>query len=164
MKFKIGQKVVHPLHGVGEVQKIEEKVILGNTSRFSVIDFNTNRLQIMVNLDQKTMIRKIASKNELEKAYDIMKKKCGKLPSRSSDRFNFNMKKIKSSDLNQMAEVIRDLSDLNRRKKLSRKELTLLKSARKIFCNEICEVDQVTEEEAEARIDNIVKEAIPVAE
>lgn len=158
MKYSIGQKVMHPLHGIGTVEKIEEKQILGQKNRFSVIDFATDRLKIMVNLDQKTnLIRSLIKRDEVTKILDYMKKNAANLPSRASERYNLNMKKIKSADIYQMAEVIRDLSDLHKTKKLSRKEQTLLKQARRIFSSEISFVRQISEEEAEALIDQIVK-------
>lgn len=161
-KYKIGQKVMHPLHGIGTVEEIEEKNILGQISRFSVIHFATDRLRIMVNLDQKTnLIRGLIQRDEISKILDYMKKSHSSLPARASERYNLNLKKIKSADIYKMAEVIRDLSDLNRQKKLSRKEQTMLKQAKKIFCSEVSYVHDITEEEAEALIDQTVKVQTP---
>ena len=120
LKFKIGQKVMHPLHGIGTVENIEEKSILGKTGKFSIISFSTERLKIMVNMDQKSsLIRSLISKDEVQEVFDVMKRQCNKLPTRSTERYNHNLKKIKSADIFQMAEVIRDLSELSKRKKLS---------------------------------------------
>ncbi|MFP4496678.1 MAG: CarD family transcriptional regulator [Vulcanimicrobiota bacterium] len=156
-KYQVGQKVMHPLHGIGTVEKIEEKKILGKTSKFSVINFTDDRLKIMVNLDQKSMIRGLTSRDEIKKVLDVMKNKSDDMPARSSERYNLNMKKIKSADVFQMAEVIRDLSELLHRKKLSRKEQTMLKAAKKIFCSEVSYVKKISEEEAETLIDDTVK-------
>lgn len=165
VKFKIGQRVVHPLHGIGTVEQIEEKNILGKTSRFSVIHFTNDRLKIMVNLDQDAnLIRTLISKEEVKKVMEVMKNKAANIPARSSERFTLNMKKIKSADIYQMAEVIRDLSDLNKKKKLSRKEQTMLKQAKKIFCSEVSYVGKISQEEAEALLDKTVKEHVLVGE
>ncbi len=150
---------MHPLHGIGTVEEIEEKNILGQTSRFSVIHFDKDRLRIMVNLDQKTnLIRGLIRRDEVNKILDYMKKSNASLPARASERYNLNLKKIKSADIYKMAEVIRDLTDLNRQKKLSRKEQTMLKQAKKIFCSEVSFVREISEEEAEALVDQTVKE------
>ena len=160
-KYKIGQKVMHPLHGIGTVEEIEEKSILGQTSRYSVIHFDKDRLRIMVNLDQKTnLIRGLIRRDEVNKILDYMKKSSASLPARASERYNLNLKKIKSADIYKMAEVIRDLTDLNRQKKLSRKEQTMLKQAKKIFCSEVSFVREITEEEAEALVDQTVRENV----
>jgi CarD family transcriptional regulator len=161
-KYLVGQKVMHPLHGIGTVETIEEKSILGQTSKFSVINFTTDRLKIMVNLDQKSMIRGLIRKDDVQRVFESMKRCSDEscIPARSSERFNLNMKKIKSADIFQMAEVIRDLSELNKRKKLSRKEQTLLKQAKKIFCSEVSYVNKITPEEAEALVEQKVEEAL----
>jgi CarD family transcriptional regulator len=161
-KYLVGQKVMHPLHGIGTVETIEEKSILGKTNKFSVINFTTDRLKIMVNLDQKSMIRGLISEDDVQKVFESFKKCTDEscIPARSSERFNLNMKKIKSSDIFQMAEVIRDLSELNKKKKLSRKEQTLLKQAKKIFCSEVSYVNNISPEEAEALVDQKVEEAL----
>jgi len=157
-KYKIGQKVLHPLHGIGTVETIEEKRILGKTGKFSVINFSNDRLKIMVNLDQKSMIRALTSNEDINKVFDHLKKNASNLPSRSSERYNLNMKKIKSSDIYQMAEVIRDLCDLNKRKKLSRKEASMLKQAKKIFCSEVSYVRKISEEDAEKMLEDLINE------
>lgn len=157
-KYKVGQKVMHPLHGIGTVETIEEKTILGKSTSFSVIHFVGDRLKIMVNLDQKMkLIRSLIKKDEVTKILDYMVESKTLLPSRASERYNLNLKKIKSADIYKMAEVIKDLSDLNRQKKLSRKEQTMLKQAKKIFCSEVSYVRDISEEEAEAMIDQTVK-------
>jgi CarD family transcriptional regulator len=158
--YYVGQKVMHPLHGIGEVETIEEKSILGQTNQFSVIHFTGDRLRIMVNLDQKTMIRNLISTDDVQNVFESMKEYTGNLPARSSERYNINMKKIKSADINQMAEVIKDLSELARKKKLSRKEQTLLRQAKKIFCCELSYVNRISAEEAEALVDSKVEEAL----
>lgn len=157
-KFKIGQKVMHPLHGIGEVQNIEEKNILGKTSRFSEIYFSNERLRIMVNIDSETsMIRNLITKEEVSKVFRFMKNVKNKLATRSSERYNINMKKIKSADIYKMAEVIKDLTDLKKIKKLSCKEESLLKQTKKILSSEVSFVKDIPQEEAELLIDQVVK-------
>jgi CarD family transcriptional regulator len=64
--FSIGEKVLHPLHGVGVVETIEEKAILEKLARFSTISFQGDRLKIMVNLDQgNNLIRHLVAADEI---------------------------------------------------------------------------------------------------
>ncbi|MCD4783867.1 MAG: hypothetical protein K8T10_08590 [Candidatus Eremiobacteraeota bacterium] len=157
--YEIGQKVIHPLHGIGTVKKIEEKEILGKIGRFSEIYFNNDRLKIMVNLElNKSLIRGLVSQDEIPKVFKYMKKCNNKLPLRSSERYNFNMKRIKSSDIYNLAAVIKDLSELKKSKKLSAKEESMLKQTRKILSSEVSFVKEISEEEAEKLIDQVVKE------
>ncbi|MCE1247466.1 MAG: hypothetical protein LWY06_12545 [Firmicutes bacterium] len=157
-KYSIGQKVMHPLHGIGTVESIEEKHVLGKTSRFSEIYFSSERLKLMVNLDSESnMIRSLISKDEIPNILKVMKNSNNDLSIRASERFNINMKKIKSADIYMMAEVVKDLSDLKKCKKLSCKEETMLKQTKKILSSELSYVSDMPQEEAEGMIEQMVK-------
>ncbi len=159
MMYKIGQKVIHPLHGVGVVEVVEEKMILGKVSQFAVISFQNDRLKIMVNLSQNnSLIRNLVGKEEVPKVLKFLKKCKSDLPVKSSERYNINLKKIKSADVYQVAEVIKDLSDLSQHKKLSPKELSMLKQTKKLLSTEFSYITEMTPEEIENMIDESCKE------
>src|SRR5437762_1755967 len=135
--FSVGEKVLHPLHGVGVVETIEEKTILEKIARFSTISFQNDRLKIMVNLDQgNNLIRHLVSHDEVPKVISFLRECKVNLAVKSSEHYNINLKKIKSGDPYQLAEVIRDLSDLSRVKKLSPKEAAMLKQTKKLLSTE----------------------------
>jgi CarD family transcriptional regulator len=157
--YNIGQKVIHPLHGVGVVERIEEKIILGKCSQFAVISFQNDRLKIMINLNQSnSLIRDLVGKEEVPKVLKFMKRCKSELPAKSSERYNINLKKIKSADIYQVAEVIKDLSDLSTIKKLSPKELSMLKQTKKLLSTEFSYITEMTPEEIEEMIDQSCRE------
>jgi|LSQX01.2.fsa_nt_gb CarD family transcriptional regulator len=152
--FTVGSKVIHPLHGLGTVEKIEEKTILGQLSKFACISFQNDRLKIMVNLEQRnSMIRPLVEASEIDQVMDHLRNCEGNLPTKSSERYNINLKKIKSCDIYQLAEVVRDLTGLSRQKKLSPKEQQMLKQSRKMLSVEFSYVTSRDEEEMEALVD-----------
>ena len=152
--FTVGSKVIHPLHGLGTVEKIEEKTILGQLSKFACISFQNDRLKIMVNLEQRnSMIRPLVEASEIDQVMDHLRNCEGNLPTKSSERYNINLKKIKSCDIYQLAEVVRDLTGLSRQKKLSPKEQQMLKQSRKMLSVDFCYVTSRDEEEMEALVD-----------
>ncbi len=152
--FTVGSKVIHPLHGLGTVEKVEEKTILGQLSKFACISFQNDRLKIMVNLEQRnSMIRSLVEASEIDKVMDHLRNCEGNLPTKSSERYNINLKKIKSCDIYQLAEVVRDLTGLSRQKKLSPKEQQMLKQSRKMLSVEFSYVTSRDEEEMEAIVD-----------
>ena len=158
MRFKVKQKVVHALYGVGTVEKIEEKNILGQTNLYAIITFKSDRLKIMVNLDEKNeMIRELIDKEEVPRILDFLKKCRSKLPTKSSDRFNINLNKIKSADIYKLVEVIKDLSHLSQEKKLTPKELNMLKQTRKMLCSEMSFVSDMPVEEIESLVEKYSK-------
>jgi CarD family transcriptional regulator len=152
--YTVGSKVIHPLHGMGTVEKVEEKTILGQMSKFACISFQNDRLKIMVNLEQRnSMIRPLVEASEIDRVMDHMRNCEGNLPTKSSERYNINLKKIKSCDIYQLAEVVRDLTGLSRQKKLSPKEQQMLKQSRKMLSIEFSYVTNRDEEEMEALVD-----------
>jgi len=157
--YTLGQKVIHPLHGVGVVELIEEKTILGKHNQFAVISFQNDRLKIMVNLSQSnTLIRNLVGKEEVPKVFKFLRRCKSELPIKSSERYNINLKKIKSADIYQVAEVIRDLTDLSQHKKLSPKELSMLKQTKKLLSTEFSYITEMTPEEIEEMIDRCCRE------
>lgn len=157
--FTVGSKVIHPLHGLGTVDSIEEKTILEQVSRFACISFQNDRLKIMVNLGQKnSMIRPLIAAEEIASVLSHLREQDGiSLPTRSSDRYNINLKRIKSCDIYQLAEVIRDLTGLSKNHKLSPKEQQMLKQARKTLAIEFSYVTGRVEDEMEAEIDEVCR-------
>jgi len=156
--FDAGQMVMHPLYGIGVVEKIEEKDILGKINKFSIISFQNDRLRIMVNMEQKNnLIRNLVEKEEIPKVLQFIKTSRSELPIKSSERYNINLKKIKSSDIYQLAGVIKDLSMLGKDKKLSPKELNMLKQSKKMLAMEFGYVSSISQEDAEMMIDGSCK-------
>lgn len=152
--YGIGKVVMHPLYGIGTVEKVEEKDILGKVNKFAIISFQNDRLKIMVNLEQKNnLIRNLIAKEEIPKVLDFLKFAKSELPVKSSERYNVNLKKIKSSDVYKLAEVIKDLSLLSREKKLTPKEMNMLKQSKKMLSMEFGYVSSIAQEDAEMMID-----------
>lgn len=153
--YSVGSKVIHALHGLGTVETIEEKDILGQIARFSVISFQNDRLKIMVNVDQRNnMIRPLTEASDVPKIMEYMSSFSCEMPSKSAERYAINLRKVKSADVFQLAEVVKDLMDLSRVKKLSPKELAMLKQARGILSSEMSQVLSKSAEEMELSIDN----------
>jgi CarD family transcriptional regulator len=155
MQLCVGATIVHSLHGVGHVETLEDKDILGKMTRFAVISFQEDRLKIMVNIDQRnSMLRALMTSEEVEVVMEHLKNHtCATVISKSTQRYNVNMQKIKSGDVNSLAEVVKELSGLLEEKRLTQKELTMLEQSRKILAAELSQVTQRSEEESLAWIE-----------
>lgn len=152
--YGVGSMVMHPLYGIGTVEKIEEKDILGKVNKFSIISFQNDKLKIMVNMEQKNnLIRNLIAREEIPRVLNFLKECKSDLPIKSSERYNVNLKKIKSSDVYQLAEVIKDLSLLGKEKKLSPKEVNMLKQSKKMLAMEFGYVSNISQEDAEMMIE-----------
>ncbi|MCL5036156.1 MAG: hypothetical protein M1269_03460 [Chloroflexi bacterium] len=153
-----GQKVVHALYGIGQIEQVEEKKILGTIAKYATISFQNDRLKILVNMDQKNeLLRELITKKDVPKIYRFLKNCKNILPVKSSDRYNVNLEKLKGADIYKLAEVIKDLAMLSREKKLTPKELSMLKQSKKMMSLEISYVTGKDEEEIESILDTTLK-------
>ncbi len=145
--FRVGSKVIHSLHGLGVVESIEEKEILGNVTRFAVLAFE--RLQIMANVDQKnSMVRPL-----VPQVLEFLKGASCELPSNYTKRYNLNLEKMKSGDVFQTCEVVKSLSVLGRNKKLGHKDQSMLEKARKVLAQELSYVTDCDVENMESVVE-----------
>jgi len=138
--FKVGDKVVYPGHGVGEVTAVIVKTIAGEEARFFEITVIESGMRIMVPVDQAggVGLRRIVDKQAIEKVYTILKQKRVKIDTQTwNRRFREYSQKLKSGSVFEIAEVLRDLSVLSNGKELSFGEKKMLDTARGLLVSEI---------------------------
>lgn len=160
-RFAIGQKVFHPFYGVGTiVGKVEEKKSEDHKHQLSTIEFSNRKLQITTCIDKESMIKRLINHEEVRELLGIISNKDEKAlseyPIRGVKRYGFARDKMKQGDIHQLAEVIRDLTCLNDRKKITTKECELLASAKDVFCQAISETEEIEMDEAR----DMLKEAL----
>lgn len=149
MHLEVACQVVHSLHGVGTVESLETKEVLGRETRFATISFQDDRLKIMVNLDQRnSMLRPLMNAPQVESILDYLRSHCNDaVITNSTHRYNLNLQKIKSGDVNSLCQVIKELSGLLEEKRLTQKEHSMLEQSRKILASELSSVKQRPQEE-----------------
>lgn len=156
--FTVGSKVIHPLHGLGVVESIENEMILGQDVSSACIVFDDNKLKIKINLSLKnSIIRPLIDEADIDKVIEYLKSQPGILPVRSSDRYALNMKKLKSGDIYQLAEIVRDLTAYSLDHKLPPKEAQILKQARHTIAAEFGYIKNQNEEIIDSDIDKICR-------
>lgn len=148
--FQIGDKIVYPMHGAGIIEAIEEKEILGTTRQYCVIRIISKDMQVMLPMDQlqNSGIRYIVDKGTLD---DILLEfqNGASDPSLSwKQRYTMNMEKMKNGNLQDSAEVVRDLLRRNKERALNASEKQMLDNARKMMISEVALVQNVSEHQA----------------
>jgi CarD family transcriptional regulator len=150
--FKVGSKVIHSLHGLGVVEAIEEKAILGAVTRFAGLSFD--RLKIMANVDQRnSMVRALIGVDQVAGVMEHLKRCETELPTNYTKRYNLNLEKVKSGDIRQLCEVIKSLTKMSRTKKLGHKDQSMLERARKVLAQELSYVTDCDAENMEQVIE-----------
>ncbi|MGI6751456.1 MAG: CarD family transcriptional regulator [Anaerovoracaceae bacterium] len=156
--FDIGDKIVYPMHGAGIIEKIEEKKILDETREYYIFRVLFGDMKIMIPIDSSSDIgvRPISTKEDLEDTLSVMGQASTEMSDNWNRRYRENMEKLKTGDLQEVAEVVRNLIRVDRVKKLSTGEKKMLSNAKQIFVSEMVLVRGITAEEAEEIIASIV--------
>ena len=137
--FNIGDKVVYPRHGAGVIEGIEEKAVLGEKSKYYVIRIALGDMSVMVPIDKMEAqgIRYITSKDRIADIYGILSGETSCMCKNWSKRYRDNDTKIKSGDVFEIAEIVKNLTSADREKKLSTGEKKMLESASRLLASEL---------------------------
>lgn len=109
--FKVGEKVVYPVHGAGVIESIEQQEVLGETRSYYVLKLSTGGLKVLVPVDgvEHAGLRSICSCTVLEEVRQILCADPGPWEDNWNRRYRTNMDKIKSGDIKEIAEVVLQL-------------------------------------------------------
>ena len=160
--YEIGAKIVYPMHGVGVIQKIEEKDILDKKRKYYIIElFHTNMtVMIPVEMSEKVGLRDVVPLDVIEEAYFILKSEATDLDEDWKIRYSNNHGKIKSGSFIELAEVVRNLFIRNQIKELSNSEKRLFENALKLMVDEIAYSQEIEKIEVEHVITEILEEGL----
>jgi CarD family transcriptional regulator len=148
--YGIGDHIIYPMHGVGRIEGIEEKIVQGHAHKYFVIKIATNNMQVLIpfeNIDS-SQIRPVADNLSMENVLDIYHHGESDRSLSWKQRFNINSGKLKSGKLQESAEVVRDLSRMQTEKNLNSSEKKMLDNAKKVLVSEIGIVKGITELQA----------------
>src|SRR5581483_7043419 len=159
--FRKGDTVVHPEHGAAVIEELKEREILGEKRKYLVLRVAYGDLTLMVPVDstEEVGLRQVVSKNEVKKVLNVLRQDESKMAANWSRRFKNNIEKLRSGDIYQVAEVVRNLSIRERERGLSAGEKRMIAKARQILISELTFATGGTEEKAEAMIDKVLEES-----
>jgi len=157
--FKIGDKVIYPNHGLGIVEKVEEKTILGTTCGFFHLRILSNETTVLVpvaNVDNVGLRRAITDE-EVERLFQLLGD--GKIDNHQNwkGRFKDNSDKMRTGSIYDMADVLKSLTFLAKSKSLSFREKRMLDRAKSLIISEISEVMQTTQQAIEDRVNEALE-------
>ncbi|MBF0360197.1 MAG: CarD family transcriptional regulator [Oligoflexia bacterium] len=136
--FTIGDFAVCPGHGVGQICDIEEKKIGNESQTFYIIKLSANGLKIMVPVENKVAIRKLANENEISTVFTLLSDHAVEVDTSTwNRRYREYMEKIKTGSLIEIADVLRSLFLLKDRKGLSFGERKMLNHCKELLVQEI---------------------------
>jgi len=157
--FEIGDKVIYPNHGLGIVERIEEKTILGTTCGFYHLRIVANDTTVLVpvsNVDGVGLRRAITD-DEVERLFGLLGD--GQIDNHQNwkGRFKDNSDKMRSGSIYEVADVLKNLTFLSKSKSLSFREKRMLDRAKFLIISEVSEVMRETAAEIEGRVDRALE-------
>jgi len=148
--FEIGDKAVYPGHGVGVIEKIENREISGSNKSFYVMRILDNGMTIMIPTDHTNVVglREVIPEVMVPKVFQILKEKDVSTYNQTwNRRYREYMEKINTGSIFEIAEVLRDLNILKNEKELSFGERKILDTAKNLLVKEIAVAKQTQENE-----------------
>ena len=153
--FNIGEKIVYPMHGAGTIDAIEEKNILVEKQNYYIIKM-PGEVKVMVPTDkaEEVGVRNVIGKDEAAKVMSVLGQNETEMSQNWNKRYRDNMDKMKSGDIYEVADVVRNLSFKQKEKGLSTGEKKMLNNAKQILVSELVLAEHASQEEVEQLVEN----------
>ena len=153
--YSVGDKVVYPMHGAGVIDSIEEKEILGEKQSYYILKMPGEvKVMVPISTAEQHGIRNVIDKTEAEKVINVLEQDETEMEKNWNKRYRDNMDKMKSGDIYEIADVVRNLSFKQKEKGLSTGEKKMLHNAKQILVSELVLAEHATQDEVEELVDN----------
>ena len=156
--YKVGDKVVYPHHGAGTVVKKEVREVLGAKREYMTIQIAHNDMVVNVPTEnaERVGLRRVISEEMVNKVVKALSGSGTQMPKNWNRRFKHNRDKMKTGDIFELAEVVRNLSLRDHEKGLSTGEKQMFVKAKKILASELMYAKQMDEDQAAVWLDDIL--------
>lgn len=162
MTFKVGQKVVYPNHGVSLVEKIEPGQIDGVAQVYYHLKLLGNNSRVMVPKTNLELVglRPLCQQREVRALFDILED--GNIDTYKDwkGRYKQNLDKMKTGQLVEVAEVLKNLRLVSQRKSLSFREKKMYERAKYFIVSEVAHVKNITERDAEDLVERALSSSL----
>ncbi len=159
--FKVDDEVVYPHHGAGLVLKKEVKKVFGEEREYLTIKILHNEMTVMVPCENAHLagLRRVIDEETVKKVLAVLSAQVSEMPKNWNRRFKHNRDKIKTGDIYELAEVVRNLAIREHHKGLSTGEKQMFTRAKKILASELMYALEKDEDDAEAFLDDLLAES-----
>jgi len=156
--YKVGDKVVYPHHGAGKVVKKEVREVLGEKREYLTIQILHNDMTVNVPSEnaEKVGLRSVIDEKMVDQVVKALTGNGTVMPKNWNRRFKHNRDKMKTGDVMELAEVVRNLSLRDHEKGLSTGEKQMFVKAKKILSSELMYAKGMNEEEAADWLEDVL--------
>ena len=164
IEFELGDNVVYPHHGAGQVLKKERRTMFGEEREYLTIKILHNDMTVMVPCENAGVagLRRVIDEETVKKVLDVLADDVSEMPKNWNRRFKHNRDKIKTGDIYELAEVVRNLAIREHEKGLSTGEKQMFTRAKKILASELMYALDKDEDEAEQHLDDLLADSAGV--
>ena len=158
MTFKIGDRVVYPHHGAAEVVRLEKREFAGEQKDYLVLRMTHGDMTVSVPIEKVDDVgmRWPIDHEDVDDLFEVLARRDVREPANWSRRYKNHQEKLKSGDVYQVAEVVRNLARREMAKGLSAGEKNLYNTARTVLVSELSFALDVTEDQASERVDEVL--------
>jgi CarD family transcriptional regulator len=159
--YKVGDKVVYPHHGAGTIVKREQQLVLGEQREYLTIKILHSDMTVNVPLDnaERVGLRKVIDEEAVKKVVKYLTSGGTEMPKNWNRRFKHNRDKMKTGDIFELAEVVRNLSLRDGEKGLSTGEKQMYVKAKKILASELMYAKNLSEDDAVSWLEGVLTES-----
>src|SRR5713226_4768753 len=161
--FDVGDRVVYPHHGAAVIERKEQRDSFGEQREYLVLHVDQGELTLLVPADntEEVGLRQVIDEEDAAEVFAVLARRGAHVPSNWARRFKNHVAKLKSGDIYQVAEVVRNLSVRHAEKPLSAAEARMLATAPRRLASELALALAVTEEDAQHRVDEALALSLP---
>jgi len=161
IEFECGDHVVYPHHGAGKVLKKERRKMFGEEREYLTIKILHNDMTVMVPCENAALagLRRVIDEETVQKVLAVLQDDVSEMPKNWNRRFKHNRDKIKTGDIYELAEVVRNLAIREHHKGLSTGEKQMFTRAKKILASELMYALEMDEDGAEQHLDDLLLES-----
>src|SRR5436190_7129984 len=154
--YEVGDKVVYPHHGAGTIVKKEER----DDREYLTIQIIHNDMTVMIPSDSadRAGLRKVIGEETVEEVLGVLGGDGTKMPKNWNRRFKHNRDKMKTGDIFELAEVVRNLAQRDQEKGLSTGEKQMFSKAKRILASELMYAKNMDEDEAREFLEEVLEE------
>ncbi|MET0823246.1 MAG: CarD family transcriptional regulator, partial [Solirubrobacterales bacterium] len=159
-EFQVGDNVVYPHHGAGVVLKRESRDMMGESKDYLTIKILHNDMTVMVPCENahRAGLRRVIDEDAVQRVIGVLTGEVSEMPKNWNRRFKYNREKIKTGDVYELAEVVRNLAIREWEKGLSTGEKQMYTRAKKILASEFMYALDKDADGAEEYIDGLLEE------
>ncbi len=158
--YKVGEKIVYPMHGAGTIVSIEEKEILGDIKKYYIVRLPDSEIKLMVPIDSADTIgvREIVDRKLLKGIFEEINSTPEDTDVNWNKRYREHLQKMKTGDLVQVGTVAKNLLKREQTRDLSTCEKKMLNNALQIIVSEISLIENKSSSAVQSElIENLIK-------